>query len=214
MQERTRFLASAGLVVLGILLTFRPTGTATAAEGFAGYAFPSIVGVVPQNPATVDPRVVLADALAIVEAAGVPTDGAAVLAVVQQAQGKHFNYFDPAARDERGEQIWGKDGATIPADSMSVLRNRLQAAMVVDITNALRAELGEERFATYGFERLSGPTIAALEDLNRSGAAQNDPRWELAESFWAFGIADRVLAVDEAILAEGLRLTFPAVFLP
>lgn len=210
MQDRTRFMASAGLVLLGALLTFRPAGTATASESLAGYAFPSIVGTVPEKPAEVDPRAVLADALAIVQAAGVPTSGEAVLAVVQQAQGERFNYFDPAARDDRGEQIWGKNGAALPADSMSMLRNRLQAAMIIDYA----ATLQDRDAATALVERFDGVTIAAIESYNRSSLSPSDPRFVLASEFAALPIGSAVLLVNEAVLAEGLRLTFPVVFRP
>lgn len=206
MQNLYRFSLVFGLAAAIFLAASGPRSTATV-ERTMGYAFPTLVGSVPADPAKVDPRAALAEQLAIVEAAGVPTDGAAVLAVVQQAQGERFNYFDPALRDERGEQIWGKDGAAIPADSMSMLRNRLQAAMVVDFANEIRSQISAERFAAYGFERFTGPVIAGLEDLDRNGAGQNDPRWKLVDAFWAFDIAPRVFAVDEAALAAGLRLT-------
>lgn len=197
MQNTYRFALVFSLVAGVLLFSSGEKSTATV-DRTAGYAFPAMVGAVLDNP-----RTILTEQLAIVERAGVPTSGDAVRGVVGRAQGERFNYFDPAARDDRGMQIWGQNGAPIPADSMSMLRNKLQAAMVVDYA----ATLDPKQAAALGLSRFSGVTIAAIENFDRASAAKGDPRWELASDFAALEIAPRVFAVDEAALAAGLRLT-------
>lgn len=205
-----RFSTAFVVIVSAVLIVPAGFYRSSSGEQIMGYALPAVEGAVPADLAKINPRETLASSISIVQAAGVPTAGDAVLNVIIRAQGDRFTYADPQARDANGALIWG-NGSRLPADTLSTLRSDLQAAMVVDFGQSVRTTMSEKEFARLGLERFTRTTIGALELLAHGGSGadlvKSEGNYALLNEFRALGISDAVFAVDKAALADGMRLT-------